>query len=202
MLPRSTTQGRHKPAKPDTGGATTPPLPDIAEEHPVEERQGTGATVASSSSRDRANPRELPPTADPTGELSPAMSGVDDPYYQVAPDQWMQPGPSNRLGNILAGPAQSKPRTTRPSARPSSGATEPPRFAPQEATGSPAGDVTPTQATLQALLSAVTNVVQGMDNIRSEMTDVRQQLSDIQQMQAGLSGPSRLSGTELRPAHT
>jgi len=142
--------------------------------------------------------------ADPTGEPSPATSGVDDPYYQVALDQWMQPGPSNRPGNILAGPAQLKPRTTRPSARPLSGATEPPRFAPQEATGSPAGDVMPTQATLQALLSTVTDVAQGMDNIRSEMTDVRQQLSDVQWMAgwAEWAQPTVRAGIEASPRMT
>jgi len=65
------------------------------------------------SSGDRANPWEFPLVADPTGEPSPATSGVDDPYCQVVLDQWMQLGPSNRLGNILAGPAQSKLRTAR-----------------------------------------------------------------------------------------
>jgi len=184
------------------GGTATPPLSDIAEEHPVEERRGMGATIASSSSGDGVNPQESPPAADPTGEPSPTMSGADDLYYQVAPDQWMRLGLSNRPGNIPAGPAQLKLRTDWPSARPSLGATEPLRFSPQEATGSPAGDVTPTQATLQALLSAVTDVAQGMDNITSEMTNVRQQLSYVQQTQAGPSGPSQPSGPESRPAHT
>ena len=53
-----------------------------------------GATIASSSSGDGANQRESPPTANPTGNLSPAGSGANDPYYQVALDEWMQPGPT------------------------------------------------------------------------------------------------------------
>ena len=95
-------QGRPKSTRPDTGGTTVPPLSNIAEEHTTGER-GTGATVASSSSGDGANQCESPPTADPTGNLSPKGSGADDPYYQVAPDEWMRPGPSTRPGKMLVG---------------------------------------------------------------------------------------------------
>ena len=70
------------------GGTTIPPLSNIVEEHPAGGR-GTGATVVSSSSGDRVNPHESPPTADPTGNPSPAGSGVDNLYYQVALDEWM-----------------------------------------------------------------------------------------------------------------
>ena len=49
----------------------------------------------------------------------------------------------------------------------------------QEAAGSPAGDPPPTWSAMEALLSAVTGISQGMDDIRLEMTDVRQQLSDV-----------------------
>ena len=56
---------------------------------------------------------------------------------------------------------------------------EPPTPAPQEATESPAGDSPPTQSAMETLLSAVTGIAQGMDDIRLEMTDVRQQLSYI-----------------------
>ena len=101
-----------------------------------------GATIASSSSGDGANPCELPPTADPTGNPSPTGSGGDDPYYQVAPDEWMQLGPSTRPGKMLAGQTQPRSRTTRPSAKQLS--MEPPTHAPQEAAGSPAGDPLPT----------------------------------------------------------
>ena len=160
------------------GGTAVPPLSNIAEEHPTGE-QGTGATVASSSSRDRANQRKSPPTANPTGDLSPAGSGADNPYYQVAPDEWMQPSPSTRLGKTLAGQAQPKLRAARPSAKQPSGTMEPPTQAWQEAAESPAGDPPPTQSTIEALLSAMTGIAQGMDDIRLEMTDVRQQLSDI-----------------------
>ena len=48
----------------------------------------------------------------------------------------------------------------------------------QEAAGSPASNPLPTQSAMEALLSAVTGIAQGMDDIRSEMTNVRQQLSD------------------------
>ena len=72
-----------------------------------------GATVASSSSGDGANQHELPPTVDPTGNPSLAGSGVDNLYYQVTPDEWMRPGPSTRLGKMLAGQAQPKSRATR-----------------------------------------------------------------------------------------
>ena len=137
-----------------------------------------GATIASSSSGDRANQRESPLTADPTGNPSPTGSGADDPYYQVAPDEWMRPGPSTRSGKTPAGQAQPKSRTAKPSVRQPSGTTEPLTQARQEAAGSPAGNP-PTRSTIEALLSAVTGIAQGMDDIRSEMTDVRQQLSDI-----------------------
>ena len=170
-------QGRPKSTRPNTGGTTVPPLSDIAEEHPAGE-QGTGATVASSSSGDRANQRESPPTADPTGNLSPAGSGADDLYYQVAPDEWMQLGLSTRSGKTPAGQAQLKLRTARPSVKQPSGTMELPTQAWQQAAGSPAGDPL-TWSTIEALLSAVTGIAQGMDDIRSEMTDVRQQLSDI-----------------------
>ena len=88
MPPRSTAQGGPKSTRPDTGGTTVPPLSNIAEEHPTGEK-GTGATIASSSSGDGVNQRESPPMASPTGNPSPAGSGADDPYYQVAPDEWM-----------------------------------------------------------------------------------------------------------------
>ena len=78
---------------------------------------------------------------------------------------------------------------------------EPPTQAWQEAAGSPAGDP-PTRSTIEALLSAVTGIAQGMDDIRSEMTDVRQQLSDIRQMQAGPDRPSQQPEPELRPAES
>ena len=160
-----------------------------------------GATVASSSSRDRANQRESPPTADPTGNPSPAESGVDDLYYQVAPDKWMQPGLSTRLGKTPAGQAQLKSRTTRPSVRQPSGTTEPPTQAWQEAAGSHAGDP-PTWSTMEALLSAMTGIAQAMDNIRLEMTDVRQQLSDVRQTQTGPDRPSQQPEPEPRPAES
>ena len=60
-----------------------------------------------------------------------------------------------------------------------SGTTEPLTPALQEATESPAGDSLPTRLAMEALLSAVTSVAQGMDDIRLEMTNVRQQLSDV-----------------------
>ena len=88
MLPRPTTQGRPKSTRPDTGGTSVPPLSNIVEEHPAGER-GTGATVVSSSSGDGVNQHKSPPTAEPTGNPSPAESGADDPYYQVALDEWM-----------------------------------------------------------------------------------------------------------------
>ena len=117
--------------------------------------------------------------ADPTGNLSPTGSGVDDPYYQVALDEWMRLGPSTRLGKVSAGQAQPKLRTTRPSVKQPSGTTEPLTHVPQEAAGSPAGDPPPTRSAMEALLSAMTGITQGMDDIRLEMTDVRQQLSDV-----------------------
>ena len=117
--------------------------------------------------------------ADPTGNPSPAESGVDDPYYQVAPDEWMRLGPSTRLGKTSAGKAQLKSRTTRPSVKQPSGTTEPPTHAPQEAAGSPAGDPPPTRSAMEVLLSAVTGITQGMDDIRLEMTNVRQQLTTV-----------------------
>ena len=85
MPPRPTAQGRPKSTRLDMGGAAAPPLSNIAEEHPTGE-QGMGATIASSSSGDRANQCESPPTANPTGNPSPTGSGVDDLYYQ---DEWM-----------------------------------------------------------------------------------------------------------------
>ena len=133
----------------------------------------------SSSSGDGANQHESPPMADPTGNMSPAGSDVDDPYYQVTLDEWMQLGPSTRPGKMSARQAQPKLRTTRPSAKQLSGTTEPLTHVPQEAAGSPAGDPPPTQSAMEALLSAVTGIAQGMNNIRLEMTNVRQQLTDI-----------------------
>ena len=55
-----------------------------------------------------------------------------------------------------------------------SGTMEPPTQVWQEAAESPAGNPPPTRSTIEALLSAVTGIAQGMDDIRSEMTDVRQ----------------------------
>ena len=55
---------------------------------------------------------------------------------------------------------------------------------------------------MEALLSAVTGIAQGMDNIRLEMTNVRQQLSDVQWTQAGLARRSQQSEPELRPAES
>ena len=138
------------------GGTAVPPLSNIAEEHPAGER-GIGATVVSSSSGDGANQCKSPPTADPTGNPSPAGSGADDLYYQVAPDEWMQLGPSTRPGKMLAGQAQPKSRTARPLVRQPSGTTEPPTQAWQEAAGSHAGDPL-TQSTVEALLSAMTGI--------------------------------------------
>ena len=121
----------------------------------------------SSSSGDGENQHESPPTADPTGNLSPAESGADDPYYQVALDEWVQLGPSTRLGKMLAGAAgqaQLKSRTTRPSARQPSGTMEPLTHVLQEATESPAGNSPPTWLAMEALLSAMTSIAQGVDD--------------------------------------
>ena len=102
-----------------------------------------------------------------------------DPYYQVALDEWMQLGPSTRPGKMPAGLAQPRSRTTRPLMRQLLGTTEPLTPVLQEAAESPADDSPPTRLAIEAVLSAVTGIAQGMDNIRSEMTDVRQQLSDV-----------------------
>ena len=126
---------------------------------------------------------------------------MDDPYYQVAPDEWMRLGPSTRSGKMPAGQAQPKSRPARPSVKQLSGTMEPLTQAWQEAAGSPAGDP-PAWSTIEALLSAVTGITQGMDDIRSEMTDVRQQLSDIRQMQAGPDRPSQQPEPEPRPAES
>ena len=82
-----------------------------------------------------------------------------------------------------------------------SGTTEPPTQVRQEAAGSHAGDPL-TQSTVEALLSAVTGIAQGMDDIRLEMTDVRQQLSDVQRTQTGPDRPSQQPEPELRPAES
>ena len=89
MAPKAQSHGRQKRAKPDTGGTTDAPPSEAMEERCHE--GDVGATVASSSSGGRMAPCESSQTADPTTSLRPEPGNVDDLYYQVALDMWIQP---------------------------------------------------------------------------------------------------------------